>query len=133
MSPTTEHDQGRTFAEKSAATANKTLEKGKATMEQSTRAAEQGYLVTLENVRAFNVKIIDMAQANVEAVLELSHRIATARAPSDIVELWMAHARKQFEMLSEQSKELTALAHKMAGESTETITRSVNQVFQKAS
>jgi hypothetical protein len=36
-------------------------------------------------------------------------------------------------MLSEQSKELAALAHKMAGESAETITRSVSQVFQKAS
>jgi hypothetical protein len=36
-------------------------------------------------------------------------------------------------MLSEQSKELASLAHKMAGESAETITRSVNQVFQKAS
>jgi hypothetical protein len=43
------------------------------------------------------------------------------------------HAHKQFEMLSEQSKELAALAHKMAEESAETITRSLSQVFQKVS
>lgn len=59
--------------------------------------------------------------------------MATAKAPSDIIELWTTHAHKQFEMLSEQSKGLVALAHKMAGESAETITRSINQVFQKSS
>ena len=58
---------------------------------------------------------------------------ATAKAPSDIVELWTMHARKQFEMLSEQTKELTALGQKMAGESAEPITRSINQAFKKAS
>jgi hypothetical protein len=77
--------------------------------------------------------MIDMARANVEAVLDLSQQIATAKAPSDVVELWTAHAHKQFEMLSEQSKEPAALAQKMAGESAETITRSFNQIFQKAS
>jgi hypothetical protein len=59
--------------------------------------------------------MIDMARANVEAVLDLSQQIATAKAPSDVVELWTAHAHKQFEMLSEQSKEPAALAQKMAG------------------
>ena len=82
-------------------------------------------------MRAFNAKMIDMAHANVGAVLDLSHQIVTAKAPSDIVELWTTHAHKQFEMLSEQSKELAALAHKMAGESAETITRSVNQMLIK--
>ena len=42
-------------------------------------------------------------------------------------------ARKQFEMLSEQTKELTALGQKMAGESAEPFARGVNQVFRKAS
>jgi hypothetical protein len=112
----TEHDQSKKFADKSAATANKAF----ATVEQSARAVEQSYSVSLENIRAFNLKMIDMARANVEAVL-------------DVVELWTTHAHRQFETLSEQSKELAALAHKMAGESAETITRSVNQVFHKAS
>jgi phasin len=132
MSLMSEHDQSKKFADTIAATATKTLEKGKATVEQSTRALEQSCAVTLENIRAFNAKMIEMARVNVEAVLDVSHQIATAKAPSDVVELWTAHARKQFEMLSEQGKELTELAHKMAGESAETITRSVNEVFQKA-
>jgi hypothetical protein len=47
--------------------------------------------------------------------------------------MWTTHARKQFETLSEQTKELTALGQKMAGESAEPIARSVNQAFKKAS
>jgi len=127
-----EYDQSRKFAGKSAAIANETLEKGKAAAEQSARAVEQSYTVTVDNIRAFNVKMIDMARANAEAGFDFALQIATAKAPSDIVELWTTHARKQFEVLGEQAKELTALGQKMAGESAEPIARSVNQVFKKA-
>ena len=43
------------------------------------------------------------------------------------------HAKKQFETLTEQTKELSALGQKIAGESAEPITRGVNRAFQKAS
>jgi phasin len=88
---------------------------------------------TVENVRDYNRKMIDMAHANAEAAFELARQLAAAKAPSDIVELWTLHARRQFEMLSEQTKELTALGQKIAGESAEPIARSFYQVFKKAS
>ena len=62
MTPMTEHDQGKKLAEKSAATANKAF----ATVEQSARAVEQSYSASLENIRTFNLKMVDMARANVE-------------------------------------------------------------------
>jgi hypothetical protein len=58
--------------------------------------------------------MIDMLHANGEAAFEFARQLATAEAPSDIVELWTLHARRQFEMLSEQTKELTALGQKIA-------------------
>jgi phasin len=94
---------------------------------------DQSISVTLESIRDFNVKMIDMAHANMEAFFGLARQLATAKAPSDIVELWTAHARKQFETLTEQTKELTALGQKTAAESAEPIARSVNQAFKKAS
>jgi len=106
--------------------ANETFEKGKAAMEQSCSA-------TVENIRDFNVKMIDAARANADAVFEFAHQIATAKSPTDFVELWTAHAKKQFAMLSEQTKEMTALGQKIASESAEPMTRSVNQVLKKAS
>ena len=128
-----EHDQSRKFADKSAAIASETLAKGKAAVEQSARAVEQSYSATVENVRDFNIKMIDMAQANAESVFELARQLATAKQPTDIVELWTAHAKKQFETLSEQTKELSALGQKIAGESAAPLARGVNQAFKKAS
>ena len=126
MSPLSEHDQSKKYADKSAAFVNDTLEKGKA-------AVEQSYSAAVENIRDFNVKMIDAARANADAIFELAHQIATVKSPADFAGLWTAHARKQFEMLSEQSKELTALGQKIAGESAEPIARSVNEAFKKAS
>jgi phasin len=126
MSPQSEHDQSKKFADKGAAFANETLEKGKA-------AVEQSYAATVENIRDFNVKMIGAARANAEAGFDFALQVATAKSPSDIVELWTAHGRKQFEMLSEQSKELTEIGQKIAGESAEPFARGVNQAFKKAS
>ena len=84
-------------------------------------------------MREYNRKMIDMAHTNAEGAFDLARQLATAKGPSDIMELLTLHARKQFEMLSEQTKELAALGQKMAGESAEPIARSVNQVFKKAS
>jgi phasin len=130
MSPMSEYNQSRKIADKSA---NETLEKGRAAVEQSARAVEQSYSATVESIRDFNIKMIDMARANTEAVFDFALQISTAKAPTDIVELWTTHARKQFEMLSEQTKELTVLGQKIAGESAEPIARSVSQAFKKAS
>jgi hypothetical protein len=79
----------------------------------------QSRSVTVENIRDFNVKMIDMAHANVAAFLEFACELATAKAPSDIIELWTAHTRKQFETLTEQTKEMTALGQKLVWESAQ--------------
>ena len=47
--------------------------------------------------------------------------------------MWAPQTRKQFEMLSEQTKNLTALGQMMAGESAEPIERNVRQAFDKVS
>ncbi len=94
---------------------------------------DQSIPVTFESIRDFNVKMIDMAHVNMEAFFGFARQLATATAPSDIMELWTAHARKQFETLTEQTKELSALGQKMAKEGAEPIAHSVNQVLKKVS
>src|ERR1700739_2682645 len=105
MSPMTEQEQTRKFSDKSASSASETFEKGRA-------AVEQNQAVAVENIRAFNVRMIDMARINTEAAFDFAQQIASAKAPADIVELWTAHTHKQFETLSEQPKELTGLGQK---------------------
>jgi phasin len=119
--------------DKSRKIANESLEKGTAAAEQMARSFERSGTAAAEKMREYNLKIIDMAHANTEAAFELVRQLAAAQTPSEIIELWTSHARKQFEMFSEQTKDLTALGQKIASESAEPITRSVSQAFKKAS
>jgi hypothetical protein len=128
-----EHDQSRKFADKSAAIANETLQKGKVAVDQSVQAFEQTYSAMIEQMRDYNLKMIDIAQANTAGVFEFARQLSAAKSSSDLFELWTAHAQKQTAMLNEQIKELTALGKKFAGESAAPFTRSVSQAFKKAS
>ena len=84
-------------------------------------------------MRDYNLKMIELAQANIEAYFAIARQLATATTPSDAIELWTSHVRKEFELLNDQTKQLTALGQKLAGESAAPIARSINHVFSKAS
>lgn len=120
-------DKVRTFAERGAAGAREAIEKSKTVAEDAARGFEQSSQASLETIREWNVKLIEMAHANAEAGFDFARQMATAKAPSDIAELWTAHARKQFEMLTEQVKELTTLSRKIASSSAEPLSRSVTK------
>ncbi len=114
-------------------TVAETVEKGKAVAEQSARSVEQSYSAAIDNVREYNRRMIDIVQANSEAAFEFARQLAAAKTPSDIMELWTSHAQKQFEMLSEQTKELAAIGQKMASDSAQPIARGFGQALKKAS
>jgi phasin len=126
-------NQSKQFVDKSAKMVREDLEEGIAAAEWSARGVEQGYAAAAESIRDFNVRLIEMAHANAAATLEFAQQISTAKGPSAAIELWSSQARKQFETLSEQSKELTALAQKIATSSAEPITRSFGQALKGAS
>jgi len=108
-------------------------QKAKVAAEGATQANEQSYSAVADNVRESIIKMINMAQTNTESVFEFARQIASAKAPSDFTEVWTAQARKQFEMLNEQTRQLTSLGQKMARESTEPIVRNAQQTFDKVS
>ena len=124
-------DQGKRFAERSARMTRESLEKGVAAAEET--AIEQGYSAAAESIRDFNVKLIEMAHANAMAALDFAQQISTAKGPSEAIELWSSYARRHFETLTDQSKELTALGQKIATSSAEPITRSFGQALKGAS
>ena len=97
------------------------------------RAFEQSYSARVEKMLDYNLKMIDMAEANTIGVFEFARQLSTAKSSTDLVEPWTAHTRKQISVLNEQIDELTALGQKMAGESAEPITRSLSEASEKAS
>jgi phasin len=125
--------QGKDFVDKSARMVRENLEKGVAAAEESAKGIEQGYSATVEGVRDFNVKLIEMTQANTTAAFEFARQISTAKGPSEAIELWSSQARKQFETLTTQSKELAALGQKIATISAEPMARSLGQAIKGSS
>jgi phasin len=126
-------DQGKQSVDKSAPMLRANLEKGVAAAEESAKGIGQGFSAAAESLREFNLKLVQMAHANTTAALEFARRISTANGPSEVIELWSSQARKQFETLTEQSKELAALGQKIASTSAEPIARSFSRVTKAAS
>jgi phasin len=113
------NEQARRFAEKNTNAAHESFEGGTSATEDATRNAEKSYSSALTGVRDLNLTLIKMAYANTEAVFELAHEIASAEALSDLPTIWAEHARRQFELMTSQNRELTNLGQKLAGRTTE--------------
>jgi hypothetical protein len=123
-------DQGKRFADRAARTVSNAVEKSNAAATESARGAEQSYFAAAEGIRDFHVKLIEMAHANTLAALQLVGGISAANGPSESAALWLSYVRQQFETLTDQSKELTALAQRIATSSAETLSRSFSSAFK---
>jgi hypothetical protein len=61
----------------------------------------------------YNNKIIEFAHANTNAAFDFFRKLTGVKSPTAFVEIWTEHARKQGETLTEQTKQLAALAQKV--------------------
>src|SRR5271156_5005478 len=109
----------REMAERGVAQAKDTYEKMKAAAEEATDVLETTYSTATKGASDYGLKVIEAARANTNAAFDFAGEIMAAKTFSEVVELTNTHARKQFETLTAQSKELSALAQKVATETTE--------------
>jgi phasin len=122
----------RDIAEKSIAQAKTGYEKMKSAAEETTTVLEDTYAKASKGTTEYNLKLIEAARANTNAAFDFASELCAAKSLSDVVELSTAHARKHFEALTAQSKELAALAQKIATETAEPIKEGVGKVFKQA-
>jgi phasin len=80
----------------------------------------------------YNNKIIEFARTNTNAAFDFLQQLSGVKSPSEFMELSTAHARKQFEILAEQTKELAALAQKVTVATTEPLKAGVTKAFSDA-
>ena len=121
----------REFAERGVAQAKDTYEKMKAAAEEATDVLETTYSTATKGASDYGLKVIEVARTNTNAAFDFAGQIMAAKTLSEVVELTSAHARKQFEALTAQSKELGALAQKVATETAEPIKSGMNKAFAK--
>ncbi len=123
----------REFAERGVAQAKDTYEKMKAAAEEATDVLETTYSTATKGASDYGLKVIEVARVNTNAAFDFAGEVMAAKTLSEVVELTSAHARKQFEALTQQSKELGALAQKVATETAEPIKSGMNKAFSKVS
>ncbi len=123
----------REFAERGVAQCKDTYEKMKAAAEEATDVLETTYSTATKGASDYGLKMIEAARTNTNAAFDFYGELITAKTLSEVIELSSAHARKQFETLSEQTKELSALAQKVATETVEPIKTGMNKAFSKVS
>lgn len=121
----------REFAEKSVTQAKDNWEKMKAATEEATDLIEGSYATASKGAADYGLKCIEAARANANATFDYASQLMTVKSLSEAVELASSHLRKQFDSLSAQSKELSALAQKVATETAEPIKESVTSAFKK--
>jgi len=121
----------REFAERGVAQAKDNYEKMKAAAEEATDLLETTYSTATKGASDYGLKVIEAARANTNAAFDFAGELLAAKTVSEVVELTGAHARKQFETMSQQGKELSALMQKLASETTEPIKSGMTKVFGK--
>jgi phasin len=121
----------REFADQGLAQARVTYENAKAATEEATDLLKDTYKTAAEGATGYNLKVIEIARANTNAAFEYAHQLMGVKSLSEFVELSTAHAHKQFEAMSAQTKELTELAQKVTTEITEPLKIGVTKAFNK--
>jgi len=121
----------REFAEKSIAQAKDAYDKVKLAAEEATGVLEDTCSTAVKGAADYNSKVIEAARNNVNSVFDFANQLVNVKSVSEIAELSTAHARKQFEIFTEQAKELVSLAQKVATDTAEPMKTGVTKVFRK--
>ncbi|MDI4666157.1 phasin [Xanthobacter autotrophicus] len=122
----------REIAEKGLATCRENYAKLKDTAEQVNAALEDTYTTASKGVAQYNAKLLEALQSNVNSSFDYFNSLLAAKTVTEAVELSTGHARKQFEVLTGQAKDLSALAQKVAADSSEPLKSSVEKTIRPA-
>jgi phasin len=124
-------EQVRAFAEKGVSQARDNYAKFKDAAETHNSTIEAVFSAYSTGAKQYSAKLMDMIKASTSANLDFAQELVAVKSPSEAMELWTAHARKQFEAFTAQSKELAELAQKVATETAEPIKASVSKLTVK--
>lgn len=121
----------RATAENGAAHAKEAYEKVSAATADAATLMKESYSTAVKGAQDYNAKFLEFARANTEANFEFAQNLSSVKSPSEFFELSTNHSRKQFETLTEQTKELTVLAQKAALAAAEPLKSGATKAFSQ--
>ena len=119
----------RELTERGVAQCKDTYEKMKAAAEEATDMLETTYSTATRGASDYGLKVIEAARVNTNAAFDFAGELITAKTLSEVIELYSTHSRRQFEEYTRQTKELAALAQKVATDTAEPIKNGMNKAF----
>jgi len=126
---TTVPESVRALAEKTVNQSREAYERGKDALEEAIDALERSFDAAGQGATAFNRKMIDLAQRNLNSAFDLAKSLAGAKNLGEIVELQSAFIRHQFDVFANQASEVRALTSKIAADTAEPIKAQVTRSF----
>ena len=104
----------REMTEKGVAHVKDSYAKAKVASEEAGELLENTYATVAKGATEYNRKLIEFARINTRAAFDYAQGLLGVKSPSEFIELTTAHARKQFDIVSAQNNELSALAQDTA-------------------
>lgn len=125
-------EQVRAFAEKGVSQARDNYARFKDVAESNNSTMEAVFSNASKGASEYSAKMMEIIKANTSASLDFAQELVGVKTPSEALELWTNHAKKQFEAFSGWSKELTELSQKVASETVEPIKANASKLFKPA-
>ena len=111
----------RAMVEKAVDQSREVYDRSKEALDASVATFERTFDAAGQGAVAFNRKIIDIAQRNVNSGFDLAKSLVGAKNLSDIAEVQAAYWRKMFATLTSQAEEVRALSTMVTAAAAEPI------------
>ena len=125
-------EQMRAFAEKGVSQARENYAKFKDAAETHNGTVEAVFTSASKGASEYTAKLVEFMKANSSAQLDFAQQLFGAKSPTEALELWTGHARKQVETFQSQAKELVELTQRVAAETAEPIKASASKYMPPA-
>jgi phasin len=108
-------------AETGSAQAEQALKKMSEATADAASLMRDTYSTAAVRTQEYNAKFIEFAQKNTRAAFEFAQQLTSVKSPSEFFEFSANETRKQFEILTQQARELSALAQKIVSATAERV------------
>ena len=125
-------EQMRAFAEKGVSQARDNYARFKDVAETHNSTIEAVFANASKGASEYSAKLMEIIKTNTTSSLDFAQELVGVKTPSEALELWTSHAKKQFETFSAYSKELAELSQKVATETVEPIKANASKLFKPA-
>jgi phasin len=119
----------REMADKGTAQAKASYDKMSAATAEASSVLKNAGATAAQGFKDGNAKVIEFARTNSNAAFDFANELLAVKSPSEFIQMSTEQARKQFEVLSEQAKELTALSQKVMLETAEPLKAGAAKAF----